>query len=64
MPYVQAIGMVGVCTSAMNAAYLGAAEPRLKALATVAAFLPSPTLYDMMYGDEGVAQRKAAAASP
>src|SRR3954469_14387095 len=44
LPYVQAVGMVGVCTSGGNAAYLGAAEPRLKALATVAAFLPGPAL--------------------
>ena len=42
LPYVQAVGMVGVCTSGGNAAYLGAAEPRIKALATVAAFLPGP----------------------
>src|SRR3954451_21577966 len=63
LPFVQAIGMVGVCTSGGNAAYLGAAEPRIKALATVAAFLPGPALFSMMYGKEGVAQRKAAAAA-
>ncbi len=64
LPYVQAVGMVGVCTSAGNAAYLGAAEPRLKALATVAAFLPSPATFTMLYGgDEGVAARKAHAAA-
>src|SRR4051812_21466617 len=62
LPYVQAVGMVGVCTSGGNAAYLGAAEPRLNALATVAAFLPSPALFSMMYGEAGVAQRKQAAA--
>jgi uncharacterized protein len=62
LPYVQAVGMVGVCTSAGNAAYLGAAEPRVKALATVAAFLPSPALYSTMYGEEGLARRKQAAA--
>jgi uncharacterized protein len=38
LPYVQAVGMVGVCTSGGNAAYLGAVEPRVKALATVAAY--------------------------
>jgi dienelactone hydrolase len=63
LPYVQAVGMVGVCTSGGNAAYLGAAEPRIKALATVAAFLPGPALYSMMYGEEGVARRKEAAAN-
>lgn len=62
LPYVQAVGMLGICTSGGNAAYLGAAEPRIKALATVAAFLPNPALYSMMYGEEGVAQRKVAAA--
>lgn len=62
LPYVQAVGMVGVCTSGGNAAYLGAAEPRIKALATVAAFLPGPALFSLMYGEEGVAQRKEAAA--
>jgi fermentation-respiration switch protein FrsA (DUF1100 family) len=63
LPYVKAVGMVGVCTSAGNAAYLGAAEPRLKALATVAAFLPGPALFSLMYGADTVAQRKAAAAA-
>src|SRR4051794_29331099 len=62
LPYVHAVGMVGVCTSGGNAAYLGAAEPRIKALATVAAFLPGPALYNLMYGEEGVTQRKAEAA--
>jgi hypothetical protein len=62
LPYVQAVGMVGVCTSAGNAAYLGAAEPRIKALATVAAFLPGRALFSLMYGEDGVAQRKQAAA--
>ncbi|WP_216870301.1 alpha/beta hydrolase [Modestobacter excelsi] len=62
LPYVQRVGMVGVCTSAANAAYLGAAEPRLGALATVAAFLPSPTIFTMMYGGgEGLTARRAQA---
>lgn len=63
LPYVRSVGMVGVCTSGGNAMYLGAAEPRLGALATVAAFLPGPALFSMMYGDDVVAQRKAAAAA-
>jgi fermentation-respiration switch protein FrsA (DUF1100 family) len=63
LPYVQTVGMVGVCTSAGNAAYLGAAEPRIKALATVAAFLPGPDVFSLLYGGEdGVAARKQAAA--
>lgn len=60
MPYVSAVGMVGVCTSAGNAACLATIEPRLKALATVAAFLPSPALYATMFGEAGLAQRKDA----
>ncbi len=62
LPFVGGVGMVGVCTSASNAAYLGADEPRLGALATVAAFLPGPDLYEMMYGSELLAQRKQASA--
>src|SRR3954452_10371798 len=63
LSYVQTVGMVGVCTSAGNAAYLGAAEPRIKALATVAACLPGPDVFSLLYGGEdGVAERKQAAA--
>src|SRR4051812_15835912 len=62
LPYVQAVGMVGVCTSAGNAAYLAAADPRIGALATVAAFLPGPALFNLMYGDAALAERKQAAA--
>ncbi|HKQ13062.1 MAG TPA: alpha/beta hydrolase [Steroidobacteraceae bacterium] len=62
LPYVQAVGMVGLCTSAGNAVYLAAIEPRIKALATIAAFLPGPALFSKMYGVEGVARRKKAAA--
>jgi fermentation-respiration switch protein FrsA (DUF1100 family) len=58
-PFVDGVGMVGVCTSASNAVYLAAAESRLGALATVAAFLPGPDLYEAMYGTEVLAQRKA-----
>lgn len=55
LPYIQAVGMVGICISGGNTAYLGAVEPRLKTLATVAPFLPGPALFNMMYGEEGVA---------
>jgi len=63
LPYVDAVGMVGVCTSGGNAAYLGATEPRLGALATVAAFLPGPALFNLMYGEDALAQQKAEAAT-
>ena len=62
LPYVQAVGMVGICTSAGNAAYLAAADPRVKALASVAGFLPGPDLYRSLYGEDGLAERKEAAA--
>ena len=55
--------MIGICTSGGNAADLGAAEPRVKALATVAAFPPGPDLYTVMYGNEGLARRKEASAA-
>jgi hypothetical protein len=50
LPFVQAVGMVGVCTSAGNAAYLAAEDPRVKAIATVAAFLPEPSLNERVFG--------------
>ena len=62
LPYITGVGMVGICTSAGNAASLGAEDVRVGALATVAAFLPSPALYKSMFGEEGLAQRKAASA--
>jgi len=60
LPYVQAVGMVGVCTSASNAAYLAADDGRIKAMATVAAFLPDPSLFKLMFGEAGVAERRQA----
>jgi fermentation-respiration switch protein FrsA (DUF1100 family) len=63
LPYVQAVGMVGICTSAGNALELVAVDPRVKALATVAAFLPGPALNSTMYGPDGLAQRKERAAT-
>jgi fermentation-respiration switch protein FrsA (DUF1100 family) len=60
LPYVQAVGMVGVCTSAGNAAELAATEPRVQAFATIAAFLPSPALLKSTYGEDGLAQRNQA----
>jgi uncharacterized protein len=58
LPYVHAVGMVGICTSAGNAAYLAAADPRVKALASVAGFLPGPDLYRSLNGEDGLAQRR------
>lgn len=57
-PYVSKVAMVGVCTSAGNAAYLAAADPRLAAVATVAGMLPEPALFEALYGADGVAARR------
>jgi fermentation-respiration switch protein FrsA (DUF1100 family) len=62
LPYVQAVGMVGICTSAGNAAYLAAADSRIKVLATVAGLLPGPDLYSRLYGDDGLAQLRESSA--
>jgi len=59
LSYVRGVGMVGICTSAGNAVELAATEPSLKALAMVAAFLPGPALYTRLYGEDGLAERKA-----
>jgi uncharacterized protein len=57
-PFVTGVGMVGVCTSASNGAYLAATDPRLKAFATVAGFIAKPDMYPaMMGGEKGIAQR-------
>jgi len=58
LPYVQAVGMVGVCTSAGNAAYLAAHDKRIKAVATVAGFLPDPTQISNLLGEEKIADRR------
>ena len=57
LPFVRAVGMVGICTSAGNAVTLAATDPRLGAFATVAAFLPSPALNASVFGEEGLTQR-------
>lgn len=62
LPYVQGVSMVGVCTSAGYTAYLASEDDRIKSIATVAAFLPSPALFSLMYGEEGVKQRLEAGA--
>ncbi|MFF9819465.1 alpha/beta hydrolase [Streptomyces sp. NPDC014006] len=55
LPYVEAVGMVGVCTSASNAVYLAAQDPRLKALATIAGFLVNEDVFTATYGEDGMA---------
>ncbi|MFJ9743339.1 alpha/beta hydrolase [Streptomyces sp. NPDC101166] len=57
--YVDAVGMVGVCTSASNGAYLAAQDPRVKGFATIAAFLADEDTFKLTYGEDGIAQRLA-----
>ncbi|SDH47543.1 hypothetical protein SAMN05192573_11011 [Mucilaginibacter gossypii] len=61
LPYIKGVGMVGVCTSAGNAVDLAANDTRIKAIATVAGFLPDPALGITMFGEKEVARRKALA---
>ncbi len=61
LPYVQAVTMVGLCTSAGLTTYLAAIDDRIKSIATVAAFLPDPPLFGRIYGEAGIAQRREAA---
>jgi hypothetical protein len=55
--------MVGVCTSGGNAAYLAANDPGIKAIATVAGFLPEPSLTSSLFGEAEVTRRREAAAA-
>jgi fermentation-respiration switch protein FrsA (DUF1100 family) len=63
LPYIDAVGMLGVCTSAGNAAYLAAADPRVKAIATTAGAFFEPAVFELMFGGaEGVAASRQRAA--
>lgn len=63
LPGVDAVGMVGVCTSASNATYLAADDARVKAVATIAGFLVSPAVFEATYGQDGIGQRREQAAA-
>lgn len=63
LPYVGQTGMLGICTSAGNAAYLAARDPRLKAMATSAAFLADSALFPTLFGEDGLAERRTQAAA-
>jgi uncharacterized protein len=59
LPYVDKIGMVGICTSGGNAAYLAANDNRVKAVASVAGWFSEPSLAPMLFdGPEGVARHR------
>lgn len=52
LPYVQAVGALGVCTTGGNVAYLAADDNRIKAVATVAAWLPDAEVLPLLYGSK------------
>ncbi|MCG5432154.1 alpha/beta hydrolase [Mycobacterium sp. MYCO198283] len=59
LPFVQAVGMVGICTSGGNAAYLAAQDSRVQAVATVAGMFPGPDLAEQLNGGpEGLQKRR------
>lgn len=63
LPSVDGVGMVGVCTSASNATYFAAGDPRIKGLATIAGFLVNPDVFAATYGEDGIVERREQAAA-
>lgn len=62
LPYVDAVGMVGVCTSASNGTQFVAQDTRVKAFATVAAALFTPEMQAAV-GEDVLAERRTQAAA-
>ncbi|NAS13743.1 alpha/beta fold hydrolase [Flavobacteriaceae bacterium R33] len=52
LPFVDHVGALGVCTSGGNVAYLAAEDDRIKAVATVAAWLPDENTLPLLYGSQ------------
>lgn len=52
LPFVGRIGMVGICTSGGNAAYLAANDDRLAAVAAVVPWMYEPALAEPFWGKE------------
>lgn len=52
LPFVGRIGMVGICTSGGNAAYLAANDARLAAVAAVVPWMYEPALAEPFWGKE------------
>ncbi len=52
LPYIDKIGMVGVCTSGGNAAYLAANDDRVAAIAAVVPWMYEPALAAPFWGKE------------
>ena len=58
LPFVQAVGMVGICTSGGNAGYLAAEDPRVRAVATIAGMFPGPDVAEHMNGGPEKVQKR------
>ncbi len=52
LDYVSGVGALGVCTSGGNMAYLAETDDRIKAVITVAAWLPNEETLPLLYGSE------------
>ena len=52
LPFVSKIGMVGICTSGGNAAYLAATDDRLSAMAAVVPWMYEPELAEPFWGKD------------
>ena len=56
LPFVGKIGMVGICTSGGNAAYLAASDDRIAALAVVVPWMYEPALAEPFWGADTLAK--------
>lgn len=63
LPYVRALGMVGICTSGGNSAYLATGDTPIQALATVAGMFPEPALMEQLFGEAELTRRREAGAA-
>lgn len=52
LPFVDKVGMVGICTSGGNAAYLAANDDRIWAIAAVVPWMYEPALAEPFWGKE------------
>jgi fermentation-respiration switch protein FrsA (DUF1100 family) len=52
LPFVDQVGMVGICTSGGNAAYLAANDDRISAVAAVVPWMYEPALAEPFWGKE------------
>lgn len=54
----ERIGVLGVCAGAGNVIFASVADPRIKAVATVVAWLQQPETTPLIYGDEAIRQHR------